>query len=70
MIFYENVGSPAHAAEVIERVKDITAEPIIIDDRALRLTASIGAASCPEDGDALEPLMRAADVAMYSDKQR
>lgn len=69
-IFYENVGSQAHASTLIDQIKGITSEPIVVEDHALHLTASIGVSCFPEDGDTLETLMRTADVAMYSEKQR
>lgn len=68
-VFYENVESRLPTSELIDQMKDVTSEPIVIDGNVLRLTASIGIAWVPEDGTSLETLMRSADVAMYSMKQ-
>jgi len=44
-------------------------KPIVIDERAVDVGASIGIASFPEQGDHAQELMRAADVAMYAAKR-
>ena len=44
--------------------------PIAIGDSEIRIHASIGVASYPEDGDQAEVIVRAADRSMYVTKHR
>lgn len=46
------------------------AQPFVVGDKTLHISASIGAAICPADGDDPDELMRKADEAMYSVKKR
>lgn len=54
----------ALAARVIEAVS----APYMIANSAIRVGASIGVAMGPEDGDAIDDLVRAADLALYRAK--
>ena len=53
------------ASQVIQAVQ----EPISIGPNCVRISASVGIASCPAGGESTEALMRAADLAMYRAKQ-
>lgn len=53
---------------VLGKLKPLLTEPFNIDDQRIFLTASIGVASFPDDGDDPATLMRNADVAMYDAK--
>jgi diguanylate cyclase (GGDEF)-like protein len=44
--------------------------PVTHEGRTLRVRASIGVATCPQDGDGFDSLLRSADVAMYLAKER
>ena len=44
-------------------------EPIVIGACCIRISASVGIASCPTDGGDTESLLRGADLAMYRAKQ-
>jgi len=57
------------AAFVAQKLLDAIAEPYSIEHYNLTLTASIGIALFPGDGEDLETLSRSADAAMYSAKQ-
>ncbi len=57
------------AAVVAQKLLGAMAEPYVIDDYELHLTASIGIALYPKDGTTLDTLSRSADVAMYRAKQ-
>lgn len=63
------VATPEHP--VFERLLRAMRDPVLIDDKALKLTASFGVTFYPQDGvvDA-DQLLRQADQAMYSAKQR
>ena len=44
------------------------AEPFELSGHSVDIGASVGVALCPDHGTAIESLMRAADIAMYSAK--
>ena len=52
------------ACALIDRIS----EPIVLDGAAMEITASVGGAIFPEDGDTADTLMKNADIAMYSAK--
>ena len=56
------------AANVAQKLLDVMAEPIQIEEYDLSLTASIGIAIYPEDGVDLDTLSKSADTAMYQAK--
>src|SRR5208283_4683607 len=43
--------------------------PVIIEGEPLTVTASLGLALCPRDGQDLETLLKRADIALYSAKE-
>ncbi len=57
------------AAYVAQKLLDTTAESYLIEQYDLTLTASVGIALYPEDGEDLETLSKNADTAMYRAKQ-
>jgi diguanylate cyclase (GGDEF)-like protein len=69
VILLQGLGLPLEvepiAKGVIERMKG----DLRIDGTPLRVTASIGIATYPQDGDSVEELLKNADIAMYDAKQ-
>ena len=62
-------GSDARgAARLAQRLLQLIAEPLPHQQHELSLTASIGVAMFPEDGEDMETLARKADTAMYRAK--
>jgi diguanylate cyclase (GGDEF)-like protein/PAS domain S-box-containing protein len=57
------------AAQIAQKILDAIAEPYRIEHYDLALSASIGIALYPEDGENLEALSKSADAAMYRAKQ-
>jgi len=57
------------AAVVAEQLLDVFKEPIQVDEHDLHVSASIGMAIFPEDGDESTSLMKSADVALYRAKE-
>ncbi len=55
-------------ARFIEQIQHDVSKPVVIGDRTHTVYASVGAALYPMDGESVEALMRAADVAMYHAK--
>ncbi|MBI2922392.1 MAG: EAL domain-containing protein [Planctomycetes bacterium] len=60
----------AEIAAVGRRLMDAIEAPLLVHDHTVRLSASIGVAVFPRDGNDLEDLMRHADAAMYRAKAR
>jgi diguanylate cyclase (GGDEF)-like protein len=56
------------AGQVATKILDAVAEPYLVGNRELRVTASIGIAIYPLDADSSQALLRDADIAMYSAK--
>lgn len=54
--------------QVIKRIRSEVARPVLISDKQLTITCSIGLASYPRDGEDGETLLSNADVAMYRAK--
>jgi len=55
---------------LIERLRGALEAPISLGSHTVRVTASVGVAVAPADGDELHVLLRAADWAMYTAKDR
>ena len=53
---------------VASKVLEVLAEPFVVHDRELFVTASIGIAVFPDDGDDVETLLKNSDSAMYRAK--
>ena len=56
------------AATVAARLLELIAEPLMIEESDVRITASIGVALFPQDGTDVDGLLRCADMAMYAAK--
>lgn len=54
---------------VTQHIRERLADPVIYRNRSLKVIGSIGAAHYPKDGENIESLTRAADAAMYADKE-
>lgn len=57
------------AAVVAEQLLDVLKAPIQVDEHDLHVSASIGIAIFPDDGDESTALMKSADVALYRAKE-
>uniref|UniRef100_UPI0037C0E5AD putative bifunctional diguanylate cyclase/phosphodiesterase n=1 Tax=Ideonella sp. TaxID=1929293 RepID=UPI0037C0E5AD len=63
-------GAHAQAAhQVAMKLQERLAQPCLMDGHELSLTASIGIAMYPDDGDSVELIARNAETAMYRAKQ-
>jgi diguanylate cyclase (GGDEF)-like protein/PAS domain S-box-containing protein len=58
------------AAHVAQKLLTLIAQPFTIADRVLNLTASIGVAEYPQDGETFEQLLQSADAALFRAKQK
>ena len=63
-------GALNRAIHVAEQILASLAQPFILQGREFFVTASIGIALAPQDGEELSQLMKNADTAMYHAKER
>ncbi len=70
VVLLAHVSEPADAGHVAAKMLGALAAPSRIDHQALFISASIGIALYPEDGDDAPSLIGRADAAMYRSKQR
>jgi diguanylate cyclase (GGDEF)-like protein/PAS domain S-box-containing protein len=70
VLIVENLSKPTDAAVIADRVLGCFAEPFVIGDRELHVTASVGVSVFPEDGTDGETLLKNADTAMYRAKDK
>jgi diguanylate cyclase (GGDEF)-like protein/PAS domain S-box-containing protein len=64
-----DMARPDDAAIVAQKILDCFASPFDLDGHETYITASIGVATCPSDGDCVEALLKCADTAMYRAKE-
>jgi len=68
-VILSDLARPDDAAIVAQKIIDRLASPVEINGQEMVVTASIGIATFPADGDDAETLLGAADAAMYRAKQ-
>ncbi len=64
-----DLARPDDAAVVAQKILDSFASPFALGGHEAFITASIGVATFPSDGDGAETLLKCADVAMYRAKE-
>ena len=64
------LSKPETAAYVAQRLLDVISQPFNLDDQEIFITASIGVATFPADGDNVQTLLKNADNAMHQVKSR
>lgn len=67
-ILIRGYGSPARLAVIAQRLNDALAQPFVVAGHELRVGASIGISSYPQDGQDIGALLKNADTAMYQAK--
>lgn len=60
--------TPAAALQLIEQLAGIISQPVVLDSVRLVVHSTYGVAQFPQDGQALDELMRRADLALYQGK--
>lgn len=70
VILLADIHDAREAEEVATKLVAVLAEPIVIVGKPVRITASVGVTTYPEDSESEETLMKLADEAMYREKQR
>jgi len=69
IVLCEEVKTQEEANQIAERLRDVIAQPVQIEEYEIRPTASLGVARAREN-DTAETLLRDADTAMYLAKER
>src|SRR3954465_3582258 len=69
MVVLPEVKRSSHVAQVAQKIIEQLSEPMVIEERELTVTPSIGIAVFPDDGRDAETLIRNADAAMYHAKE-
>jgi diguanylate cyclase (GGDEF)-like protein len=68
VIMIPEIADAAAVAAVMEKIRDRLATPLALDGQLVQVSASMGVALYPADGEDLEQLIQRADVAMYRAK--
>ncbi len=68
-VLLNNIADPGVAEAARERILEALAEPFSLGDTTTTLTASVGLAVHPEDGEDADSLLRHADAGMYGIKR-
>jgi diguanylate cyclase (GGDEF)-like protein len=69
-VILRDIDSPETVREVAERIIESLQRPVYIAGRDYKVLASIGITVFPDDGSAIDELLRHADLAMYRAKER
>ena len=70
VLLLPHLAAPEEAEPVVARIREALAEPFVLaDGRACAVTASIGLAFFPRDGEDGPALLAHADAAMYRAKR-
>ncbi len=69
MVLFSDLQRSDHAPRMAEKVLQALEHPFTIEGETVYVTASVGVALYPEDGDESGALMRNADTAMYRAKE-
>lgn len=70
VVLLAEISQPADAQAVAEKLIAAVGEPVELEGHIVSVTASIGVAICPDDGDEFDTLVARADAAMYESKRR
>ncbi|WP_110664694.1 putative bifunctional diguanylate cyclase/phosphodiesterase [Salinicola halophilus] len=68
VVVLETGGDSERSKNVANRLLDAIAQPLMLNDHQIAMTASIGIVHSPDDGNDSETLLQHADVAMYAAK--
>jgi diguanylate cyclase (GGDEF)-like protein/PAS domain S-box-containing protein len=60
---------PADAARIAQRIVEVVAQPVVVEQQSVSVGASVGIALAPEHAVDATSLMRCADIAMYVAKR-
>ena len=70
VILLNGLGQPREVTPIATAILERMQKDFVIRNMPLRVTASVGIATYPKDGDSVASLLKNADMAMYDAKQR
>jgi signal transduction histidine kinase len=70
LVLLAELNQPGDAQTVAEKLIEALGAPAELDGHVLRMTASVGIAIFPDDGDDFDTLVARADAAMYTTKRQ
>ena len=70
VILIEDHKGPEEVMIVAQKAVGFLQKPVLLEWREVQISASVGIASYPEDGEDVETLVKNADAAMYQAKER
>jgi diguanylate cyclase (GGDEF)-like protein/PAS domain S-box-containing protein len=68
ILLFPGIRGEEDAAKIAQRILEAFRRPFVFDDHEIRITASLGIAIYPDDGEDADTLMKNADIAMYRAK--
>jgi diguanylate cyclase len=68
VVLLDDVADPASAKHVAQKILTAISQPLVLNGITLTITAAVGSAFYPNDGEDLESLLRVADEKMYQHK--
>jgi diguanylate cyclase (GGDEF)-like protein/PAS domain S-box-containing protein len=68
VVLIEGYREDTHVVDVARKILDTVARPLALGEGSYTVTASVGIATCPEDGRHAPELLKSADLAMYRAK--
>lgn len=69
VVLLPELDDPADAVRLAKRLIDAVTAPMLLADRELHVTTSVGIALCPEDAQDTDRLLKCADMALYQAKE-
>lgn len=69
VVILNEIGEPEQAGRVAEKILAQIAQPLMLEERELHISLSLGIALFPDDGSDADTLLRHADLAMYLAKE-
>ena len=69
VVLMRDCSVPTDAADTAQKLLSAIARPVPLEEQEFHLTASIGIATFPNDGQSAQTIMKNADVAMYRAKE-
>ncbi len=69
-LLIRDIQAPDDLFPLAEKILDALSQPFVLGAHTVRISASMGAAFYPQDGEGDSELLRAADLAMYAAKEQ
>lgn len=70
LLWFNNVTNTDDISKIADKILDLFKEPIVLKGQEIFITASMGISVYPADGEDVETLIKHADIAMYTAKDK